>query len=811
MNLQPDQMLAHYRLVEKIGEGGMGVVWKAFDSDLNRHVAVKFLPTDLTADPERRLRLKREAQTAAALSHPNIAVIHEVGEHEGTPFLVMEYLQGKTLREIMEHKPLPAKEWLRFALRIADGLAHAHRNGIVHRDLKPANVMITDEGHVKLLDFGLAKLLEPAAASTAGGDLQTRLDTISRDLTRAGKVVGTVAYMSPEQARGEPLDHRTDIFSLGVLLHEMVTGKLPFQGKSDIESLNSTLNEEPPTLSAVVAGVPLEAERVVRKSMEKEPERRYQHADDLSTDLRNLMRDMDSGRVSIPAGPGAGSGRAAPRTAAAKRWGLAAGIIVAVVAIALGAWWFRPAPLPDERTILILPLKIRGQQENADYLGHAFAEAIAVELAQAKDLNVLPVPDGGELDVSGTQEGVRTARTMGAGLLLSGSVIRNGSSTEIRVELVDADKNRILWGTSEESEDGNLGTAASSVARDLMAQLNTASRELYDYPWNLTGSEEMARSTDLSQTVGALRLGVYRSALEPARRLLESFPDEPHAHVLFAFTLYVVWYVDPTSENRTALERSFGLLERLDSGNPYGVMFRAMLLEEGDNRPRNAFALYSQVLARGDLSTPFRAWALRNRASCSSQLGDPATAVADLEEAIKLDPLSGTSYTILSDALMRTGLLEESAMRAKQAAALQPGEPNSQYYLGWTQYRLGAFDESAETLKTSCETHRSQASCALYAASLQRMEQYAAALAAAAAAADMTDQGVGNIHLARYWLLTGRRDRALVHLRRAVEPGVPSMYPLDILIEDEPDFALLRGDPEFESIVAEVKRRLQEK
>jgi tetratricopeptide (TPR) repeat protein/tRNA A-37 threonylcarbamoyl transferase component Bud32 len=812
MSLQPNQMLSHYRLVEKIGEGGMGVVWKAFDSNLSRHVAVKILPTDLTADPERRLRLQREAQTAAALSHPNIAVIHEVGEHEGTPFLVMEYLQGKTLREIMGHKPLPAKKWLPFALRIADGLAHAHRNGIVHRDLKSANVMITDEGHVKLLDFGLAKLLAPSAASTADDDLQTRLETISRDLTQAGKVVGTVAYMSPEQARGQPLDHRTDIFSLGVLLHEMATGEIPFHGKSDIESLHATLNEEPPALSAVVDGVPLEAERVVRKSLEKEPERRYQHADELATDLRNLMRDMDSGRVSIPAGPASGSGRAAPRTAAgARRWELAAGIIVAILAIALGVWWFRPAPLPDERTILILPLKIRGQQENADYLGHAFAEAIAVELAQAKDLNVLPVPDEGELDESGSLDRVRTARAMGAGLLLSGSVVRDGISAEARVELVDTEKNRLIWGTSKDSAEGQMTTVASSLARDLMAQLNTGPRKLYDYPWNLTGSPEMATSEILAQVVGSLRRGDYRSAREPASRLLEVFPDEPDAHVLFAYSLYMFWYVEPTAENRLAVERSFGLLEGLDPGNPYGVMFRAMLIAEGDNRPRQAIERYSRILSRSDLSPQFRAWVLRNRAYASLPVGAAAAAVADLEEALKLDPLHATNYEVLSAALLRTGLLEEAALRAKQAVALQPGNYSHEYFLGWAQYRLGDIDESTATLKKTCDTHRSQGSCALYAASLQRAGRASEALAAAEQASTLPDEGVGHIHLARYWLLTGNRDRALSHLRRSIEPGVPSLFPLDIIwAEDDSDFDPLHGDPQFEEIVTEVKRRIEQ-
>ena len=189
MELKSGQMISHYRLIEQIGAGGMGIVWEALDTKLKRHVAIKILPPELTADQERRLRFQREAQTAAALSHPNIAVIHEVGEHEGIPFLVMELLKGRTLRDAVGSRALPVKEWLNYGLPIGAGLAHAHKNGVVHRDLKTTNVMVTDDGHVKLLDFGLAKLLEPEPSPEHADDVHSRLETISRELTHAGKGV----------------------------------------------------------------------------------------------------------------------------------------------------------------------------------------------------------------------------------------------------------------------------------------------------------------------------------------------------------------------------------------------------------------------------------------------------------------------------------------------------------------------------------------------------------------------------------------------------------------------------------------------
>jgi non-specific serine/threonine protein kinase len=327
--------LGHYEITASLGRGGMGEVYRARDTKLRRQVAIKVLPPALTADPERRMRFQREAQTAAALSHPNIAVIHEISEHEGSPFLVMELIEGQTLDEATQGKTLSMKEWLHYAVPIAEAIAHAHRNGVVHRDLKPSNVMITEDGRVKLLDFGLAKLLEPDLETD-----QTALETISQELTRAGKVIGTVAYMSPEQARGQTIDHRTDIFSLGILLYQLATGRLPFAGDSDIESLNATLTEDPPPLVETAPEFAPEASRVVAKSMEKEPDRRYQSAAEIVTDFRNLARDLDTGRVSIAGTTGSTSIAPAPRTR--PKWVLPIAAL-AVVAAVIGFWQFGPA------------------------------------------------------------------------------------------------------------------------------------------------------------------------------------------------------------------------------------------------------------------------------------------------------------------------------------------------------------------------------------------------------------------------------------------------------------------------------------
>jgi serine/threonine protein kinase len=335
--------LLHYRLIEKIGEGGMGVVWKALDTELHRHVALKVLPPELTNNEERRLRFQREAQASAALGHANIAVIHGVGEDGGVQFLAMEYVRGVTLRQHMAGSAGDQREWLRLALQVAEGLAHAHANGVVHRDLKPDNVMVTTEGQVKILDFGLAKLLEPRPGLEGEGgsraDTETALDTISRELTRAGKVYGTVSYMSPEQARGGAIDARSDLFSFGITLYEIVTGKLPFAGDSAMDTLSAILRARPEPVVASKPDTPAELQRILDKCLEKEPRDRYQDTRDLVVDLRRLRRETDSQavqRIETTSGVQVQTGK--PRRSAL---GWAAGAL-AVVAIAIAAWYLLP-------------------------------------------------------------------------------------------------------------------------------------------------------------------------------------------------------------------------------------------------------------------------------------------------------------------------------------------------------------------------------------------------------------------------------------------------------------------------------------
>ena len=288
----PDpQVLNHYRILGPIGRGGMGEVFVAEDTKLHRKVALKILPADMAADPERRIRFEREAQAVAAINHPNIVTIHSVEEADGVPFLTMELVEGKPLGEAMPAGALPLDTLLRTGIAISDAIAAAHQRGITHRDLKPGNVMVTSDGRIKVLDFGLAKLREERIA--AGTSDVTRMPTT--DITGEGRIIGTVAYMSPEQAEGKAVDQRSDIFSLGVMLHEMATGEKPFKGDTNVSVISSILKDTPSSITDLNPALPQGLSRVIRRSLAKDPSRRYQTATDLRNDLEELKQDVDSG------------------------------------------------------------------------------------------------------------------------------------------------------------------------------------------------------------------------------------------------------------------------------------------------------------------------------------------------------------------------------------------------------------------------------------------------------------------------------------------------------------------------------------
>lgn len=769
--------ISHYRIVSKLGSGGMGEVYLAEDVRLGRHVALKLLPASYQYDPERRTRFVAEARAASALRSPNIAAIYDIGEHEGAMFIVMEYVAGDVLSGQIARGPLAADRIVDISVQVADALSEAHAQGIVHRDIKSSNLIVSDRGMVKMLDFGLAKIV-PTTGKKDSGELTVAL----AGQTAPGMVMGTVSYMSPEQALGRHIDHRSDLFSLGVVMYEMITSRLPFQGASETEIIDRILHEEPEALSRFNYDLPEELERITRKCLEKDRERRYQSALELSTDLRNLKRDTDSGsKASYATGSRTPSGSRAARSRSR-----------AVDSIA------------------ILPLVNDSENSELEYLSDGITESIIASLSQLPKLRVMArstvfrYKRSGELQLGAhAPDPLKIGRELGVKAVLTGRVTLRGDALVVRTELVDTDDGALISSEQYNSKLSDILTVGEQISTQISEKLrlklsgaqkrkltrrytqNTEAYQLYlkgRFYWNKRTEEALKKG-----------IGFFEQAIESDPKYALAYSGIADCYNILA-SYNAMRPSEAFRRAKTAAARALELDNKL--AEAHTSMAFVTLAYDWDLR------LAEKGFKRAIEISPGYANAHHWYALLLAALERFDEALNEIKKALELDQLSLVMNTNVGWILSLARRCDEAVEQLRKTIDLDSGFQLAHRRLGHVYEQMGKADlalaEFQKSMMVSGLDPELLAARGYYCAFTG--DEAGAATAIRELEELSRNRYVAAFFFAKVYIGLGDRDRAFEWLDKAYD----ERYGLMAYLKVEPTFDALRSDPRFEQLVKRV-------